>query len=197
MSTMTLPPDTEAARRRAVALVIALTRNTSLAPKHYELLLLDRYQRGELSIDAVIQLLADSVCHIFYRSQATYFPSEMQLQELLEWSRTYNAQHDITGLLLYSHGRFVQVIEGAEAEIYALYDRIQQDTRHQHVVTISEGPGPCRWFADWRMAFGYVEPVTLAELLRVVEQGRQPVGPFEDPHVQKLVEAFGLAEHTN
>jgi hypothetical protein len=92
-------------RRRAVA--IALTLNTPLAPKRYELLLLDRYQHGELSIDAVIQQLANSVYHVFYRSQATYFPSETQLQELLEWARTYNDQHDITGLLLYSHGRFV------------------------------------------------------------------------------------------
>lgn len=186
---------TEAARRRAVAFAIALTVDTPLAPKRYELLLLDRYQRGELSIEAVIRLLDASTYHIFYRSQATYFPSEGQLQQLLDWSRTYNEQHDITGLLLYSDGRFAQVIEGAEAKIHDLFDRIQQDLRHQHVVVISEGPAPYRWFADWRMAFGQVEPVELSQLLRVVETGRQPLYPLEDPHVQTLIEAFGLADH--
>lgn len=192
---MTPPSDTEAARRRAVAFAVALTVNTPLAPKRYELLLLDRYQRGELSIDAVIRLLDASTYHIFYRSQATYFPTQGQLQDILDWSRSYNAQHDITGLLLYSDGRFTQVIEGAEADIHALFSNIQQDLRHQHVFVISEGPAPYRWFADWRMAFGQIEPVEFNQLLRVVETGRQPLFPLADPHVQTLVEAFGLADH--
>jgi hypothetical protein len=181
--------------QRAVAFAIALTIDTPLAPKRYELLLLDRYQRGELSIEAVIRLLDTSTYHILYRSQATNFPSEPQLQQILEWSRIYNEQQDITGLLLYSDGRFAQFIEGEEAKLHHLFDRIQQDSRHQHVVVISEGPAPYRWFADWRMAFGQIEPVELSQLLRVVETGRQPLYPLQDPHVQTLVEAFGLADH--
>jgi hypothetical protein len=192
---MNTPADREAARRRAVAFAIALTADTPLAPKRYELLLLDRYQRGELSIDAVIRLLDESTYHVFYRSQATYFPSEAQLQDILDWSRAYNAQHHITGLLLYSDGRFAQVIEGEEKEIHSLFDKIAQDSRHQHLFIISEGPAPYRWFADWYMAFGQVEPVELSQLLRVVETGRQPLYPLADPHVQTLVEAFGLADH--
>jgi hypothetical protein len=186
------PADSEAARRRAVTMVLALTQDTPLAPKRYERQLLARYERGELSLRQVSHLLEESVYHIFYRSQATFFPTEAQLQDLLDWSRTYNAQHAITGLLLYSQGRFAQVIEGGETEILALYEHIQQDARHQHVVTLSEGPGPQRWFADWHMAFGELEPVALTDLVRVVEQGRPPLLPLADPHVQTLVEAFGL-----
>lgn len=186
------PLDTEAARRRAVAWAIAVTADTPLAPKRYERHLLSRYQRGELTLNEVSQLLDEGVHHILYRSQATYFPNEAELQAILDWSRTYNAQHNITGLLLYSDGRFMQVIEGTERTIHDLFDRIQQDTRHQHVTTLSEGPGEHRWFADWHMAFGYVEPVELAQMLSVVEAGRSPLLPFDDPHVQTLLEAFGL-----
>jgi len=44
---------------------------------------------------------------------------------LLESSRRYNADHHITGLLLYSAGRYVQVLGGPEAAVRMLYDRIQ------------------------------------------------------------------------
>ena len=188
--------DTEDARRRAVAWAIAVTADTPLAPKRYERHLLDRYQRGELTLDEVSVLLDHSVYHIFYRSQATYFPSKTQLEDLLDWSRTYNAQHGITGLLLYSEGRFIQVIEGAEAVILPLYDSIRQDLRHQHIFTLSEGPGSHRWFADWHMAFGHLEPVELAQVVRLVEAGKPLPFPLDDPHVQTLVEAFGLAANT-
>jgi hypothetical protein len=188
---MTNSLPSEAARRRAVAWAIAVLAETPLAPKRYELLLLERYQVGALTLDQVSQLLEQSVYHVLYRSQATYFPNEAQLQDLLEWSRTYNAHHAITGLLLYSEGQFLQLVEGPEAQIHRLYDRIQQDVRHQHVLTLSEGPGPQRWFTDWHMALGYLEPVVLSQVLGAVEAGRTPLLPFDDPHVQTLVTAFG------
>jgi hypothetical protein len=185
----------EAARRRAVTAAIALTANTPLAPKRYERQLLARYQTGELTIDEVLALLEESTYHVLYRSQATQAPTEADLQTLLEWSRTYNAQHQITGLLLYSDGQFVQLFEGTEAVIRDLYMRIQQDPRHTQVVTVSEGPGPQRWFADWNMAFGYVAAPELHQTLRVVETQAPPLVPVEDPHLQTLLHAFGLPDH--
>ena len=184
--------DSEAARRRAVAWALAVTADTPLAPKRYELHLLACFERGELTLEQVSQRLEESVYHVLYRSQATFFPTQAQLQDLLAWSRTFNADHAITGLLLYSDGRFLQLIEGPEQAILALYERIQQDLRHQHVVTLSEGPGAQRWFADWHMAVGYLAPVELGQVLGVVEAGKAPLLPFDDPHVQTLVEAFGL-----
>ena len=91
--------DTEAARQRAVAGAIAVTASTPLAPKCYEPQLLQRYQRGELTIIAVTALLDVSIYQVFYRSQATYLPTKAQLQDLLEWSRDYNAQRHLTGLM--------------------------------------------------------------------------------------------------
>jgi hypothetical protein len=150
----------EAARRRAVAAAIALTANTPLAPKRYERQLLARFQTGELTIDEVLALLDNSPYHVLYRSRATQAPTEADLQALLEWSRTYNAQHQITGLLLYSDGQFVQLFEGPEAVVRPLFARIQADPRHTQVVTVSEGPGPQRWFADclWACSCPRVAP---------------------------------------
>lgn len=174
----------EAVRRRAVAAAVALTAGTSLAPKRYERQLLARYQAGELTIDDVIARLDASVYHVLYRSRATSAPTEADLQALLEHSRTYNAQQQITGLLLYSDGQFLQLFEGTEAVVRALYARIQADPRHTQVVTLSDGPGPQRWFADWHMAFGQVDAPELHQLLGVVETQAPPLVPITDPHLQ-------------
>jgi hypothetical protein len=184
----------EAARRRAVAAAIALTANTPLAPKRYERQLLARFQMGELTIDEVLALLDNSPYHVLYRSRATQAPTEADLQALLEWSRTYNAQHQITGLLLYSDGQFVQLFEGPEAVVRPLFARIQADPRHTQVVTVSEGPGPQRWFADWHMAFGHVAAPELHQTLQAMESQTPPMLLIEDPHLQTLLHAFGLPD---
>lgn len=184
----------EALRRRAVAAAVALTANTPLAPKRYERQLLARYQTGELTIDQVLARLDASIYHVLYRSRATPAPSEADLQALLEQARTYNAQHQISGLLLYSDGHYVQLIEGAEAVVRALYARIQADPRHTQVVTVSEGPGPQRWFADWHMAFGHVDKQELHHVLGVVETQTPSLLLLQDPHLQTLLQAFGFPD---
>ncbi|MGI4874358.1 MAG: BLUF domain-containing protein [Janthinobacterium lividum] len=189
------PPLQKDVRRRAVAAAVDLMANTPLAPKRYERQLLARYQTGELTIDEVLALLEESTYHVLYRSRATQVPTEADLQALLEESRTYNAHHQLTGLLLYSDGQFVQLVEGAEAVVRDLYAQIQADPRHTQVVTVSEGPGPQRWFADWHMAFGHVAAPELQQTLQVVETQAPPRLPIEDPHLQTLLHAFGLPDH--
>ncbi|UOQ69364.1 BLUF domain-containing protein [Hymenobacter volaticus] len=184
----------EALRRRAVAAAIALTVNTPLAPKRYERQLLARYQAGELTIDQVLELLEASVYHVFYHSRARPGLVQADLDALLDWSRRYNAAHGLTGLLLYSDERFVQVLEGTETAVRTLFTRIQQDERHTQVVTLSEGPGPKRWFAEWSMTLGEVNARELEHVLDIVEtKTAGPVAPL-DPHLAILLQAFGLAD---
>jgi hypothetical protein len=185
------PQFQEAERRRAVAFAVALTANTPLAPKRYERQLLARYQTGELTIDDVLALLDKSTYHVLYRSRATYTPTETDLQTLLEQSRTYNAQEQITGLLLYNDGQFVQLVEGPEAVVRSLYAQIRADPRHTQVVTLSEGPAPQRWFADWHMAFGHLDAPALHHVLGAVATRTLPPVPIKDPHLQTLLHAFG------
>lgn len=123
----------EARRRRAIAWAMALTADTPLAPPAYERELLERFARGELDIDQVLQALDTQVQHVLYRSQAVRPFSSAHLTALLEASRAYNEAHDITGLLCYSAGHFVQLLEGTTTEVYRLYARIRQDPRHHQV----------------------------------------------------------------
>jgi hypothetical protein len=188
------PPDSNSPdqRRRAVAWAIALTSGTPLAPQRYERYLLALYQRGLLTIEEVMELLNCSIYQVLYHSRATAPPSPAELQALLNWSRRYNAARHITGVLLYSEGRYVQVLEGREADIRALYARIQADTRHEQVVTVCEGPAPQRRFADWCMGFGHVASSAVDQVLDVL-QAQTPARdlPVDDPHLRALLDAFG------
>lgn len=93
------------------------------------------------------------VYHLLYCSQAMQAFDEEQLADLLEHSLVHNSRQDITGLLCYGNGHFVQVLEGGAAEVEKLFDRIARDRRHHQVHVLSRGVGPVRRFADWRMAF--------------------------------------------
>ena len=174
-------------------MAMALTTGTRLAPQHYEQQLLAQYERGELTLDEVEQLLETSVYHLAYRSQAAPLLTAPLLRGLLKQAHTYNAHHQLTGVLLHSHGQFVQVIEGPEAEVLDLYARIQRDTRHTDVRVLSEGPGPQRHFADWHMAFGQVAPASFDATLESIAKKTAENILMEDPYLRGLLRVVGAA----
>ena len=57
MSQQPAPFATEHNRQRAVTFALALTRDTRLAPAPYEQMLLERFVRGEMTIDQVLTCL--------------------------------------------------------------------------------------------------------------------------------------------
>jgi hypothetical protein len=182
-------------RQRIVAWALAMTTNTPLAPQRYERKLLARYERGELTIDRVLELLEASIYQVLYYSRATQQPTESQLQELLEELHRYNAHYQITGLLLYGNGYYVHMLEGAEQDVQTLYAKIQQDARHQQVVTVRQGLGPKRQFTDWHMDFGQEAANAVAQALQVIQnQALVPALSTTDPRLQTLVRAFGAQD---
>jgi hypothetical protein len=67
--------------------------------------------------------------HIVYMSQATDHLTPITLVTLLMQARTLNERQHVTGALVYGHGQFMQVIEGEEAVVKNLYERIARDPR--------------------------------------------------------------------
>jgi len=90
---------------------------------------------------------------ILYTSHAAKPMSQDELTEILEKARTKNRQLEITGMLVYFEGNFVQLLEGEKSKIDALYDTIRQDERHSHLFLIDEVETPVRSFPNWQMAF--------------------------------------------
>ncbi len=99
--------------------------------------------------------------HLIYLSIATAEMLEAQLLELLETSRQNNTRDEITGMLLYKDGRFMQLLEGPESKVCATYGRIVRDLRHRDVTILLEGPIEDRDFADWSMGFRTLDDATV------------------------------------
>jgi len=104
---------------------------------------------------------------LIYASTAVQNFSEDELLSLLGKARARNQERNITGLLLYSpgeaadQGTFVQFLEGARADVQALYVRIIRDPRHRECTLLKEGTNFDRRFAEWTMGFrdlGSVKP---------------------------------------
>lgn len=106
--------------------------------------------------------------HIIYVSQATAPFGDAQLRALLTRARATNAQHGITGILLYGNDQFMQVLEGEKAAVRARYNRIQQDPRHQNISIFVDNAIEARSFPDWHMNFSALPAQPFLELTNYV-----------------------------
>jgi Sensors of blue-light using FAD len=97
------------------------------------------------------------VYQIVYKSSEFNRFTDEQLKDLLKVSRDKNDACQVTGLLLYANGNFIQLLEGAKEDVVATYARIVADQRHRGVTKLLEGPCEKRDFADWSMGFKKVE----------------------------------------
>ena len=90
--------------------------------------------------------------------------SKEELIELLNSSRERNKARDITGMLLYCDGQFIQILEGPRESVKQLYNRILSDPRHTMVLKLFEQPIQERCFPDWSMGFHAYTPDELNQI---------------------------------
>lgn len=103
---------------------------------------------------------------ITYLSAAFAALTPRELAHIVEQSRCRNAAKDITGVLVYSAGTFVQTLEGPTAAVTELYDDIVGDVRHTEVIEVWRETIMRRTFSTWSMAF---KELTEAEAAAVPE----------------------------
>jgi hypothetical protein len=104
-----------------------------------------------------------SVFYLIYISTSTKQMEERDLRFLLEQSRRNNSILNITGMLLYMEGhfinmnevegRFIQMLEGDESDVRKIYNLIQLDERNQDVLVLNTGYSNSRNFKGWSMGF--------------------------------------------
>ncbi len=88
-----------------------------------------------------------------YASAATHDFTNDELIELLQLARENNTQLAITGMLLHHEGSFIQILEGPEDAVEALFEIISRDERHANILLLSKRNVKERSFADWGMGF--------------------------------------------
>jgi uncharacterized Fe-S cluster-containing MiaB family protein len=90
---------------------------------------------------------------IIYASAAKVPFSHKNLVELLKIARERNTAADISGMLLYHSGSFLQVLEGPETSVDALYTKVQADPRHNNCLLILRRTIHEKEFENWSMGF--------------------------------------------
>lgn len=93
---------------------------------------------------------------ITYVSTAKTLLSKSAINELLIKSHANNLKFDITGMLLYHEGTFMQVIEGPLDPIFQLWANIKKDPLHHSITTLLDEPVAERAFPQWSMGFKHL-----------------------------------------
>jgi hypothetical protein len=98
-------------------------------------------------------MTGEDLVSLVYTSTASQPFRESALEELLTTSRRLNAERDVTGMLLYRDGRFIQVLAGERAVVTGLAQRIAADSRHHDMRVLLTESIPRRTFGEWTMGY--------------------------------------------
>lgn len=90
---------------------------------------------------------------LIYVSSSVKILNDAELLDILKISRSNNETREVTGMLLYKGGNFMQVLEGPEESVNALMEKIKADPRHKDVSILSREQIQTRQFPSWEMAF--------------------------------------------
>ncbi|RYG33919.1 BLUF domain-containing protein [bacterium] len=127
-----------------------------------------------------------------YVSAAKRPMTEDELARLLAVCRTNNRRDDITGILVYFEGSFMQVLEGPQESVRRMMEVVGGDPRHCQVTLLTEEPVEERSFPEWTMGFarpGQEELLALEGSNDFYAEGRSllDLGPGT---AKKLLEMF-------
>ncbi|MEE4194881.1 MAG: BLUF domain-containing protein [Anaerolineae bacterium] len=88
---------------------------------------------------------------LIYKSASTRpFTSDF-VKSLEDVSKTNNTALDVTGVLVSTKSGFLQVLEGEQKNVNAVYNKICIDPRHSDIELISYDRISQRAFPDWSM----------------------------------------------
>ena len=89
---------------------------------------------------------------VIYQSKAQDDFSPKDIELMLIKAKRKNKKHKITGCIVYSGNKFIQLIQGQKQEITDLYKDIKADNRHFSVITLLEKSSREKIWSDWSMA---------------------------------------------
>lgn len=153
----------------------------------YGVIPLEQYQLQEL-----LPELDKKYTVLVYASAESMQMTPDKLQEILKVSREKNAKIGITGILLYSKGSFLQVLEGKENRINSLYKKILQDKRHEKIVKIATFQSNEKIFSDWSMGYAEISEEELASVEGLNDffaEGKS-FSNMNENQVENILEAF-------
>ena len=130
--------------------------------------------------------------HLIYASREKQEFTAADLKNLLVRSRILNRQVDVTGILVYQAGMFLQALEGEEEAVQTTFARIEKDVRHGdvHVLHRNSSIDKRRMFGEWSM--GFSDANGTAQVLKgfVGLNRRLSLSNLDETHAVDILNAF-------
>ncbi len=95
-----------------------------------------------------------SLCYV---SSAKESLPSIDLEHLFHVNKRNNTELNISGILIYNNGNFLQILEGEEHKINTLFAKISDDSRHSNIIKLIHSPIDERIFDDYESGFIVVE----------------------------------------
>ena len=123
--------------------------------------------------------------------------SEDELVNLLTIARVNNNRQKLTGVLIYSGGTFIQVLEGEESSIDQIFGVIEQDSRHKNVLKLLDEIVTERTFPDWSMGFTSLEPDKTKNLIGFLNSTKELLTNNERDNAVTMIKTFISANNVS
>jgi len=107
----------------------------------------------------------ENLIRVVYLCSTTLGVNELEILRLLKQARIANRKQDVSGMLLYIGGCFLQTLEGDAPMVDAVSGTIFRDKPRLHLTQITREPIAEREFSEWTMGFATVDPLEAGRLL--------------------------------
>lgn len=124
---------------------------------------------------------------IVYISTSADLPAS-EIDRLLESAQRNNSLRSISGFLLYNGRNFLQLIEGAEADLRSLMSTLSRDLRHSGMSVLIDEPIDARSCPLWSMHRIRLSDTLELRRLGLIEDIPGPISA----HTRTLVENFAV-----
>ncbi len=132
------------------------------------------------------------IYRLIYTSEKSPDTSDADFRAIATFSAVWNRERDITGLLMVHENDIMQVLEGPEAHVKELADKIRRDPRHKNMDIIYEKSVASAEFTKWSMGFRTLETRTEMDVFFNLTRAELSAKVPEDARwdVQKAVSGF-------
>ena len=116
-------------------------------------------------------------CLCYISKKSSHLKND-DIQEIVSYSQENNTAKQITGVLISYKKHFLQYLEGDSIEVYALYNKIKNDSRHSAIHMLQYSPLKDRLFSGWSMAYKEISglsDVVLSESEEICAAGIEEV----------------------
>ena len=129
---------------------------------------------------------------VYFSNSTEKFHEDTDLDTILQGSVKNNESKDITGLLLYKGGCFLQLLEGEKEVVEDLYDKIYNDPRHKNIITLVDGNYNERLFPYWSMSCRKLTSMDIDEVNKIINWTRfiRDTSSVSNEQIRQLFKAF-------